>query len=111
MENLLLESRDRQMAGAPKTRVRDERSHLEMVLKAMDDAEHHAKMFAISDAAKNDDALKQAALNVRAKIKKARKHGRYLWGTWLKAADLKNAGPLGTAADYDPVEAARRTWC
>jgi hypothetical protein len=98
------------MAG-PKTRVRDERSHLEMALKAMDDAEHHAKMFAISDAAKNDESLKEAALNVRAKIKKAKKHGRYLWGTWLKAADLKNAGLPGAAADYDPVEAARRTWC
>jgi hypothetical protein len=81
------------MAG-PKIRVRDERSHLERALKAIDDAEHHTKMFAISDAAKNDVSLKEAALTVRAKIKKARKHGRYLWGTWLKAADLKADGGL-----------------
>src|SRR5882724_13442678 len=110
MGKLLLESRGKRMVG-PKIRVRDERSHLEMALKAIDDAEHHAKMFAISDAAKNDDSLKEAALSVRAKIKKARKHGRYLWGTWLKAVDLRDGGPAGSAANYDPVGAARRTWC
>jgi hypothetical protein len=98
------------MAG-PKIRVRDERSHLEMALRAIDDAEHHAKMFAISDAAKNDESLKEAALSVRSKIKKAKKQGRYLWGTWLKAADLKSGGLPGSAATYDPVSAARRTWC
>jgi hypothetical protein len=91
------------MAGL-KLRVRDERRHLEMALKAIDDAEHHAKMFAISDAAKNDESLKEAALSVRVRIKKARKQGRYLWGAWLKTTDLQSGGPPEPAV-------ARRTWC
>jgi hypothetical protein len=95
----------------PKVRVRDERSHLEKALKAIDEAEHHTRMFSISDAAKGDSSLKEAALSVRAKIKKAKKHGRYLWGSWLKVADLKDGGLPNSAAKFDPIGAARRTWC
>ena len=76
------------MAG-PINRVRDGRDHLEKALKAIDDADRHMKLVTISDAVKESPALQESASSVREKVKKARKHGRRLWGEWVKATDQK----------------------
>ena len=89
------------MAG-PITRVRDGRGHLERALKAIDDANRHMKMVAISDTVKKDVSLKEATLSVREKVKKAKKHGPRLWGKWVKATDSKTDGELSGSLVANP---------